>query len=152
MTTSAYDDPLHGTIALGYVLRFVSLITSLIAVVFTYLAGRILFPDKPYLALLAAAFVAFEPTSMIVASEINNDNLILALGAVHLWFCARLIHRKGALIGNLAGLLIVAVLALLSKISGWLMLGISIVLIANFLLQMTRQRAYPVDKNRLRSG
>ncbi len=140
VTTSAYDDPLHGTIALGYVLRFVSLITSLIAVVFTYLAGRILFPDKPYLALLAAAFVAFEPTSMIVASEINNDNLILALGAVHLWFCARLIHRKGALIGNLAGLLIVAVLALLSKISGWLMLGISIVLIANFLLQMTRQR------------
>src|SRR6185369_2482420 len=85
--------------------------------------------------------IAFEPTSVIVASEINNDNLILALGAIHLWLCARLIHQRGSLVANLVGLLLVAVLALLAKISGWLMLGISVLLILNILFQMTRQRA-----------
>ncbi len=85
--------------------------------------------------------VAFEPTSVIVASEINNDNLILALGAIHLWLCARLIQERGSLVANLLGLLVVAVLALLTKLSGWLMLGISVLLILNILLQMTRQRA-----------
>ncbi len=141
VTTTAYDNPLHGAVALGYTLRLFSLATSLLAVIFTYLAGRILFPQKPFIALLGAALVAFEPTSVIVASEINNDNLILALGAIHLWLCARLIHQRGSLIVNLVGLLLVAVLALLAKISGWLMLGISVLLIIGVLVQMTRQRA-----------
>lgn len=108
---------------------------------FTYLAGRVLFADKPFIALLGAGLLAFEPTSVIVASQINNDNLILALGAVHLWLCARLLHQRGSLVANLVGLLVVAVLALLSKLSGWLMLGISILLIAGVLLRMSRQRA-----------
>ncbi|MBI1278934.1 MAG: hypothetical protein GC179_12470 [Anaerolineaceae bacterium] len=141
VTTTAYDNPLRGAVGLGYALRLLSLATSLVAVVFTYLAGRVLFPQKPFIALLGAALMAFEPTSVIVASEINNDNLILALGAVHLWFCARLIHQRGTLAVNLVGLLVVAVLALLSKISGWLMLGISILLVLNVMVQMARQRA-----------
>lgn len=141
MTTAADDQPFKGTIALGYVLRFLSLATSLVAVMFTYLAGRVLFPTKPFVGLLGGALLAFEPTSVIVASQINNDNLILALGAVHLWLCARLLHQRGALVGNLVGLLVVAVLALLSKLSGWLMLGISIMLIIGVLVQMSRQRA-----------
>jgi len=141
VTTTAYDNPLHGAVALGYTLRLLSLATSLLAVVFTYLAGRVLFPQKPFIALLGAALIAFEPTSVIVASEINNDNLILALGAVHLWLCARLIQQRGSLAVNLVGLLVVAVLALLAKISGWLMLGISVLLIVGVLVQMTRQRA-----------
>ncbi len=141
LTTTADDPPLSGTVALGYILRLFSLATSLIAVVFTYLAGRVLFPKKPFIGLLGAALIAFEPTSMIVATQINNDTLILALGAVHLWLCARLIHQRGSLSANLVGLLVVAVLALLAKLSGWLMLGISLVLIAGALLPMTRQRA-----------
>lgn len=141
MTTSAYDQPFKGTIGLGYTLRFLSLLTSVVAVIFTYLAGRVLFPQKPFIALLGAALLAFEPTSVIVASQINNDNLILALGAVHIWLCARLLHQKGGLVANLVGLLVVAVLALLSKLSGWLMLAISIMLIFGVLVQMSRQRA-----------
>ncbi len=141
VTTTAYDNPLHGAVALGFTLRLLSLITSLLAVVFTYLAGRILFPQKPFIALVGAALIAFEPTTVIVASEINNDNLILVLGAVHLWLCARLIHQRGSLVANLVGLLLVAVLALLAKLSGWLMLSISVLLIIGVLVQMTRQRA-----------
>ncbi|MCA0456842.1 MAG: glycosyltransferase family 39 protein [Chloroflexi bacterium] len=141
LTTTAYDPPYTGTIALGYVLRFLSLVMSIVGVVFTYLAGRVLFPDKPYVALLGAGLLAFEPTSVIVGSQINNDNLILALGAIHLWLCARLIHQRGGLVRNLVGLLVVAVLGLLSKLSGWLMLGMSILLIAGILVQMSRQRA-----------
>ncbi len=141
VTTTAYDNPLHGAVALGYTLRLLSLVTSLLAVTFTYLAGRVLFPNKPVVALLAAALLAFEPTAVIVASEINNDNLILALGAVHLWLCARLIHQRGSLALNLVGLLVIAVLGLLAKLSGWLMLAISILLIIGLLLQMMRRRA-----------
>jgi hypothetical protein len=141
VTTTAYDNPLHGAVALGYTLRVLSLLTSLLAVAFTYLAGRVLFPNKPVVALLAAGLLAFEPTSVIVASEINNDNLILALGAVHLWLCARLIHQRGSLALNLVGLLVIAVLGLLAKLSGWLMLGISVLLITGLLLQMMRRRA-----------
>ncbi len=141
VTTTADDNPLHGAVALGYTLRLISLLTSLVAVIFTYWAGRVLFPQKSYIALLAAALVAFEPTSVIVASEINNDNLILALGAIHLWLCARLIQARGSLLTNLLGLLVVAVLALLTKLTGWLMLGISVLLIINVLVQMSRQRA-----------
>jgi hypothetical protein len=130
ITTRANNPPLSGTVLAAYMLRGLSLLLGLAAVGFTYLAGRTLFENQPGIALGAAALVAFEPTLVELASEINNDNLILMFGAMHLWLCARFIRAEGGRLGTGIALLIVSVLAVLSKLTGWLLLAMTLMLIA----------------------
>lgn len=130
VTTRADNPPVQGIVLTGYVLRGLSLFMALIGVVFTYLAGRTLFPTRPAVALVGAAIIAFEPTLMGLAAEINNDNVILMLGAVHLWLCARLLRNQGNLLVNSIALVGIGGLAVLSKLSGWLLLGLAFALLA----------------------
>lgn len=129
LTTRANNPPLSGAVLAAYVLRGLSLLMGLAAVVFTYLAGRTLFENQPGIALGAAALVAFEPTLVELASEVNNDNLILMLGAAHVWLCARFIRAERGRLGTGIALLIVSALAVLSKLTGWLLLAVSLALI-----------------------
>lgn len=130
VTTRADNPPVQGVVLTGYVLRGLSLVMALVAVIFTYLTGRVAFPSQPAVALVGAAIIAFEPTLMRLAAEINNDNLILMVGAVHLWLCVRLLRHQGSQLGNSIGLISLGGLAVLSKLSGWLLLGISVALVA----------------------
>lgn len=146
VTTKAYNPPISGAVLAGYALRWLSLGMALAAVWLTYRTGRVLLPGRPGVALAGAAMIAFEPTLVELASEVNNDNLILMLGAAHLLFCARLIRGRGSLAVNIVGLIVVSGLAVLSKLTGWLMLGISLALIAGVLLRSvqvsSRQRQW----------
>jgi 4-amino-4-deoxy-L-arabinose transferase-like glycosyltransferase len=140
VTNPTYNFPPQGIIAAAYGLRLLSLALALVAVIGTYLAGRTLFPQHPLIAWGGAALIAFEPTLMLLASEINNDNLILALAALHLWCCARLLRRQGNMALNNASLLLLALLAILSKLTGWLLLGITLLLLALLMGRQLRQR------------
>ncbi len=133
LTTRANNPPPIGTVLVAYMLRSLSLLMGLAAAAFTYLAGRALFEGQPGIALGAAALVAFEPTLVELASEVNNDTLILMLGAAHLWLCARFIRGERGQLGAGVALLVVSVLAVLSKLTGWLLLVVSLALVTGVL-------------------
>src|SRR5690606_40842383 len=56
-------------------LRLFSAVIGFGVVVCVWLIGRKLFPDKPWLGLTAAAFIAFLPQRLAMMSGVNNDSL-----------------------------------------------------------------------------
>ncbi len=116
-------DPPRGAALAGYGLRLLNLALAAFAVVWTWAAGRLLFPHKPALALTAAALLAFEPTSLRIATTISNDALLLVLAAAALYACARM-----AAADQLQGRWIVLALglgaaAVLTRLAGWAVLA-----------------------------
>lgn len=60
--------------------RFFSIALGAATVCVTFLLGRALFPDRPIVALIAAAFNAFLPMFLFISGSVNNDNLSNLLG------------------------------------------------------------------------
>lgn len=84
-------------------------IATIIAVYLTVLA---IFPDRPHLALAAAAFVAFLPRFIISSAVINDDNLVFPLIAFSLYYLIKIIHgdqqrRTFIILGLLLGLAVI---------------------------------------------
>ncbi|MBN2392399.1 MAG: glycosyltransferase family 39 protein [Anaerolineae bacterium] len=114
--------PWQGALLTLHVLRLFSTCLQAITVIGAFALGRRLFPGRPAIPLLGAAFVAFNPQFLLVASGVNNDNLMTPLATVILWLVARvwqdrrLDWPRAVLLGVLCGA------AGLSKLSGWLTL------------------------------
>lgn len=117
--TDNYQFPPSGSALAGYALRLMNLGFGLVSVLFTYLAGRILFPDRKIIALMAAAFMAFEPNLLILFTYIGNDPLLIAITAVNLWLCAKLVTASQLRWRVILFILITAGLALITRLAGW---------------------------------
>jgi hypothetical protein len=108
--------PWSGEALAAHLARIVNILIGAGVVFITYLVGRSIWPDRPYLALGGAAIVAFNPMFLYMAGAINND-IIAALAGVAVTLAAvRLMRdeeglnwRWGFIFGALYGL------ALLSK-------------------------------------
>jgi hypothetical protein len=68
-----------------YLIRLFSLFLSLFAILFVYLAAKIVFDNDLYYSLTAACFVAFLPQFMIASGSINSDSLANLIGAASLY-------------------------------------------------------------------
>lgn len=122
--TTAYIPPVSGAVAGGYGLRLLNLLLGMAATVLTYRAGRVLFPTRPAVALIAAALLAFEGNMIRLYSEISNDTLLVTLSAANVLICAHLAKR---LTPRMIFLLIVtAGLALITRLQGWALLAFDI--------------------------
>ncbi len=114
--------PWQGALLTLHVLRLFSTCLQAVTVIGAFAVGRQLFPGRPAIPLLGAAVVAFNPQFLLVASGVNNDNLLTPLATVILWLTARawqerrLDWSRALLLGVLCGA------AGLSKLSGWLTL------------------------------
>ncbi len=156
ITTRAYNLPLSGTVTAAYGLRILGLAFALAAAALTYAAGRVLFPRRPAIALVGAALLAFEPTMFEVV--INNDTLLLLTGALNLYCAARLLMAltdKGAREDRQAGrsvalwtvlLLAGGLLAVLTKITGWAVLGFDLLMV---LIVIGRAALHGMGRRRL---
>ena len=115
--------PWRGPLLTLHLLRLLSTLLQLFTVTGAFMLGRRLFPDRPAIPVLGAAIVAFNPQFLLVASGVNNDNLVTPLATLVLWLTARLWHERrlplphALLLGALCGA------AGLSKLSGWLTLA-----------------------------
>ncbi len=111
--------PWQGTVLAVHVARLFSLLLGAITVLTTWATARLLLHDEAA-ALLAAAFVAFNPQFLFLSASVNNDNLVTTLSALVLWRALLLLERgelrpRAALVdGALVGA------AALSKLSGLL--------------------------------
>jgi len=98
-----------GTVRAAYLLRLVSLGLGGVTVLCTYALARLLWPDRPALALGAAACVALNPQFIAISAGVTNDNLLNALFSLSL-VCALRCMRDGAawdrwaMLGGLVGL------------------------------------------------
>lgn len=118
--------PWQGAALAAHVARLLSVALSTGTVLAVYALGRTLWPERPGPALLAMAFVAFNPMFLFVSGSVNNDNLVTLLASLVVWQLVTLTLAdrqpslwKFALLGGLIGL------AALSKFSGLGLLGLS---------------------------
>ncbi len=118
-----------GTVRAVYLLRLVSLGLGAVTVLCTYALARLLWPERIFLALGAAVFVACNPQFIFVSAGVTNDNLLNALFSLCLMLAVRFM-RDGALWWHWAGLGALVGLGLLTKQSALLLLPVVILAVS----------------------
>jgi len=113
------------TVRAAYLLRLASLGLGVATILCTHALARLLWPDRPVLALGAAAFVALNPQFVAVSASVTNDNLLNALFSLCLVLALRFMRdgarwNRWALLGGLVGL------GLLTKQSALLLLPLGL--------------------------
>jgi len=76
--------PWRGTVLAVHLVRLLSVGMSAAAVYLTHRIARWLLPDRPDLALGAAAVHAFTPMVVFISGAVNNDNLVVPLSSLAL--------------------------------------------------------------------
>jgi 4-amino-4-deoxy-L-arabinose transferase-like glycosyltransferase len=71
--------PWSGTVLAVHIARLLSVLMGAVTVWMTYRIALELFPDRPWLALGAAAVNAFTPMFIFISGAVNNDNLTMTL-------------------------------------------------------------------------
>ena len=113
--------PWHGSVLAIHFIRFLTLGFGVGTIALTYLLARDLFPDRPDLALGAAALTAFNPMFIFVNAAVNNDAMAAFVGCLNLLLFVRLVRDglqgplplwRYGLVGLTVGLF------LLTKLSG----------------------------------
>ena len=108
--------PLRGSLLAGYSLRGFSLLLSLVTLIATFQSAKIVLASDNW-AIIATAWVAFNPMFLFIAASVNNDNLVIALNSGVIWLLLRMIEQGYEPV-TFWVLPIVVALASLSKLSG----------------------------------
>ncbi len=124
--------PFEGEALAWHLARVLSVLMGVMTVWATYGIARAIVPGDNWFALSAGAFVAFLPGFLFLSSEVNNDNLVIALTTLGVLLIFRLASgtpraRDATLLGLVLGL------ALLAKWSGlvlWLFAPIALSIVA----------------------
>ena len=116
--------PWSGTALAVHMVRFLSVALGGLTVLGTYLAAWEITAGNRSVAVGAAAFTAFNPMFLFVSGSVNNDNLVVTLASLSLWWTVRLIRvgptpRRWAVLGVMIGL------ATIAKASGLGLLGLA---------------------------
>ena len=104
-------------VALGvHLVRWLSILLSVVTILCIYLTARELIPERPALAVAAAALVAFNPMFLYISASVHDDALANLVAAATLLVTSRLLTRgptlrRAVMLGGLLGL------ALLTKLT-----------------------------------
>ena len=115
--TSAELFPYQRTILAMHYLRLLSVLMGALIVFGVYKIGRIILPQQPWVAVGAAALVAFTPSFLFMSSTIHHDVLIAMLFTLSLWWMVRALRQPPSLRESVVGGLLLSA-ALLTKLSG----------------------------------
>jgi hypothetical protein len=115
--------PWDGALLTLHLLRALSPFLQVVTIIGVYAIARLIFPQRPGLAILAAGLTAFNPQFLSVASGVNNDNLVTPLATLGLYL-ALVVRQRGLSLRRSIALGVLAGLAGLSKLSGLLLLGL----------------------------
>ena len=121
--------PYQGGALAWHLVRLVSVVLGAITVWATYRLAQEVFPKNQWLALTAAAFVAFLPQFTFLSAVVNSDNLVITLSALGLLVFFRSARDTRpitfAVLGVLLGL---AILAKVSAIALWAAIGFALLI------------------------
>ncbi|MEZ4768802.1 MAG: glycosyltransferase family 39 protein [Caldilineales bacterium] len=113
--TTLEDFPWTGGALAMHLARFLSILLGAATVWAAWRLGLEVFPQRPAVGLLAAAFLAGLPGFLFISASINNDNAAATFGALAVLLCAATLRRglrwwRSLLLGLFLGL------GLLSKV------------------------------------
>lgn len=94
-------DPWQGTLLAVRVVRLFSVLLGAATVYLTYRIGREVVPERPEIALGAAAANAFLPMFLFISGAVNNDNLAIPLASLTLLLLILLVRHN---VGQPSGL------------------------------------------------
>lgn len=121
--------PWQGWTLAAHLARGLSTVIGLGTLLAIYFSGRLLWPETPAIALLATALVAFLPQFGFLHGAITNDVLVIFLCSFTLWqllwlWLNKVTTARLLLLGGTIGL------AILSKMSGLLLLALVLLVLA----------------------
>ena len=99
---SERSDPFEGLSLAVHVGRLVSMLLGLLTLLSVYAAAREVSPQRPIVALIATALVAFQPVFISLTSALTNDAAVICFASLSTWIALRIV-RQGAT-PQLAGL------------------------------------------------
>lgn len=97
--------------------RAYSIFLGAVTVIGVYGITRVIAPQRPTLALMAALLTAFNPQFVFIHTAPNNDTLVTALSSLTLWLMVSQV-RRGVTLRGVALLSVLMAAAALSKTSG----------------------------------
>lgn len=83
--------PWQGTLLAVRIVRLFSVLLGTVTVYLTYRLGREVEPERPEIALGAAALNAFLPMFLFISGAVNNDNLAIPLASLALLIMVRIV-------------------------------------------------------------
>jgi 4-amino-4-deoxy-L-arabinose transferase-like glycosyltransferase len=89
--------PWRGTVLAVHLARLLSVLMGAVTVWLTYRIALELFPDRPWLALGAAAANAFTPMFIFISGAVNNDNLTMTLCSLGLLLIVKRVRENEGL-------------------------------------------------------
>ncbi len=125
--------PLAGANLTLHVVRWLSVLLSLGAVLFTYATARLAFPGARRLAGLSALAVALIPQFAFISARVSNDGMVTLLSAATIYWLALLLkapHARAIKWAQWAILGILIGLAALTKLQGLALLGAALLVMA----------------------
>jgi len=130
--------PWHGALLAVHLLRVFSTLLQTFTVVGVYAIAQRVFPHRPGVPALAAALTAFNPQFLIVASNVNNDNVATP---VIIWgvYVTVLVVQKGLTFRRAVALGALMGLASLSKLTGLLLLPLAALAVVLHLRSASQQ-------------
>ncbi|MAU00785.1 MAG: hypothetical protein CL608_26875 [Anaerolineaceae bacterium] len=87
-------NPWHGTLLAVRIVRLFSVLLGAVTVYLTYLIGKELAPNRPEIALGAAAINAFTPMFLFISGAVNNDNLAIPLASLAILLMIRSVSKQ----------------------------------------------------------
>lgn len=109
-----------------YLVRLFSVALGAVTISAVYGVGRLIAPDMPNVALLAAGLVAFNPMFLFISASVNNDNLVTALVSVVIYLTLILLRDGFATHRSFLIAFLIA-LATLAKLSGLVLVPVVVV-------------------------
>jgi 4-amino-4-deoxy-L-arabinose transferase-like glycosyltransferase len=134
--TSKEDWPWGGYVLAAHLVRIFSSLLGLGTLLLIFKSARLIWPSDPTISLLALLLAAFLPQFLFVHSSISNDSLIIFFSSLVLWQLLRM-WIKGIGFWGVLFLGITVGLAVLSKMSGLLLLAFSLLFIMVLILRDT---------------
>ena len=90
----------QGTLLAVRIVRLFSVLLGAATVYLTYLIGKELAPNRPEIALGAAALNAFTPMFLFISGAVNNDNLAIPLASLAILLMIRAVGGRYSVNGN----------------------------------------------------
>lgn len=100
-----------------YLVRLFSIALGAVTITAVYHIGRLIAPQMPLVAIIAAGLLAVNPMFLFISSAVNNDNLVTALAAVVIYLLLLTLRDGFAFRRSLLMAFLIA-MATLTKLSG----------------------------------
>ncbi len=110
--------PLERTVLAITIIRLFSILLGCVTITSIYMSARLVRSEWPFLPVIAASLVAFNPMFLFISASVNNDNLVTAFNSLIILQLVVLMRKASFSVAQSVSVAVLVALASLSKLSG----------------------------------